>query len=157
GVSRSAMQRAPAFVLDLAAELIAQAHCDPRFEDPSNLLLALHKAGLLQGHREGMSMDQALLIDAAETMRDEHRSAELLHVYGERIGADLPVSSAFLLGAARLANRARELSEGEHRAVSEARAMLGQKEVEIVSQMLDLSEREVDVAREIVFFLKHRA
>ena len=128
-VSPSAPARRRSFELDVLADLIRSSHIDPDYKDADNPWNQLGKAGLLDAYREGMSEEEARLIDLAMNLRNQD-AEDLLAKAREFLPSEISVSAEFATGAALLMEQVHSLSHGEARAYADAYNLLHDKDIE---------------------------
>lgn len=137
GVTVSELGRRRQFELDTMALLFNWSHSDPRFENSDNPWLRLPDQGLLEAFRKGLDEDQARLVDLAMGLRDE-RAAELMEKARELLPENMIMGSDFAIGAARLMNRARDLSDGEAAAYMEAQNVVRDADIDALAKVMGM-------------------
>ncbi|RJY09123.1 hypothetical protein D6201_06890 [Aurantiacibacter aquimixticola] len=155
-VSRSAVQSAPSYALSIAAELIGWATRDREFEDPQNPIPHLHQVGVFECWRDELSDEEAVWIDRAAALDRTCVMDEVRRVFGIDLPIDYPMSSAALMGMARLADADNPMAKIDwdlHRTAGEK---LESNEVAFVQSSLGLDESRRAVAEATVSFLKRR-
>ncbi len=155
-VSRSAVQSAPSYALSIAAELIGWATRDREFEDPQNPIPHLHQVGVFECWRDELSDEEAVWIDRAAALDRTCVMDEVRRVFGIDLPIDYPMSSAALMGMARLADEDNPMAKIDwdlHRTAGEK---LESNEVAFVQSSLGLDESRRAAAEATVSFLKRR-
>jgi hypothetical protein len=155
-VSRSAVQSAPSYALSIAAELIGWATRDREFEDPQNPIPHLHQVGVFECWRDELSDEEAVWIDRAAALDRTCVMDEVRRVFGIDLPIDYPMSSAVLMGMARLADADNPMAKIDwdlHRTAGEK---LESNEVAFVQSSLGLDESRRAAAEATVSFLKRR-
>ena len=153
-VSPSAPARRRSFELDVLADLIRSSHIDPDYEDPWNPWNQLGKAGLLDAYREGMSEEEARLIDLAMNLRNQD-AEDLLAKAREFLPAEISVSAEFATGAALLMEQVHSLSHGEARAYADAYNLLHDKDIENCGKLLGVAnESDLEKVTALVHFIR---
>ena len=79
GVTPSAISRGRASEADVIAQLIQSAYDDPQYEDPANPWVAIHRAGVFDAYRTGLTEERgarlALLLLAAFPIQKSSRAS----------------------------------------------------------------------------------
>ncbi len=153
-VPPSAPARRRSFELDVIAHLIRSSHVDPDYKDPDNPWNQLAKAGILDAHREGMSEEEARLIDLAIKLPNQD-AENLLAKAREFLPSEISVSAEFATGAALLMGQAGSLSQGEARAYADAFNLLLDKDIENCAKLLGIaSESGLEKVTALVHFIR---
>ena len=153
-VSPSAPARRRSFELDVLADLIRSSHIDPDYKDADNPWNQLGKAGLLDAYREGMSEEEARLIDLAINLPNQD-AENLLAKAREFLPSEISVSTEFATGAALLMGQARSLSQGEARAYADTCNVLHDKDIENCAKLLGVAnESDLEKVTALVHFIR---
>tara|TARA_Y100001933_G_scaffold117960_2_gene117891 strand:+ start:1025 stop:2884 length:1860 start_codon:yes stop_codon:yes gene_type:complete len=145
GVTPSAISRGRASEADVIAQLIQSAYDDPQYEDPANPWVAIHRAGVFDAYRTGLTEDEARLLDVAQ-LRGNEEATEALRAAREFLPEGLAVSTGVALGAARLMRSLGSLSDGLAQAYADAHNLVRDKDAEQVGRFLGL-ETEGDLLK----------
>jgi len=153
-VPPSAPARRRSFELDVIADLIRSSHIDPDYKDPWNPWNQLGKAGLLDAYREGMSEEEARLIDLAINLPNQD-AEDLLAKAREFLPSEINVSAEFATGAALLMGQASSLSHGEARAYADVYNLLRDKDIENCAKLLGVAnEADLEKVTALVHFIR---
>lgn len=155
-VSRSGIQTAPSYALSHAAEMIGWAVRDPEFEDPQNPIPHLDQAGFSHVWRAEMTDEEALWIDRAASLDRARVIEEIRRVFGIDLPPDYPMSSAMLMGMARIADADNPMARIDWNLLRAAGEKVEANEVAFVQASLGLDDTSRASAQAIVSFLKHR-
>jgi hypothetical protein len=155
-VSRSAVQIAPSFALSGAAQIIGWSTRDTDFDDPQNPVPHLYQSGFFDFWNAELTEQEALLIDRAAALDHKRVMAEVRRVFGAELPLDYPISSAMLMGMARIADPESPLARINWDTVQTANTMVASNEVAFVQKTLGLGDKNRGAAEQVVSFLKHR-
>lgn len=154
-VSRSAVQTAPSYALSIAAEVIGWAARDPEFKDPKNPIPHLHQVGIFDVWNAELTQDEALWIDRAAARDRVKVEEEVRRIFGAAAPPGNPMSSAALMGMARIADPECPLARIDWDRARTAHAIVESNEVAFVSSTLGLGEKDRRAAEATLSFLKH--
>lgn len=137
GVSPSAIGRLRDDMVMCIADLIKAHSRDPHLEDPNNPWVLMVKAGILEAPARQLDEHEQRVIVHARALRSEHQDQFALKA---RRDLNLPegFSQQFLLGAARISDLSRELTQGEASAYYRCLGLQRDRNVELLGQVLGL-------------------
>ena len=155
-VCRSDVQNAPSYALSFAAEVIGWSTRDREFDDPKNPIPHLYEAGVFECSRDELTEEEAIWIDRAAALDRARVMDEVRRVFGIDLPIDYPMSSAALMGMARIADSNNPMAKINWDLLRTAGEKLESNEVAFVQSSLGLDEKNRAPAEATVSFLKRR-
>lgn len=141
GVAPHMLGRLYAWMYPFIARLIVDA-MDRGFERPDNAWPLLKQAGFLDAYYGELSEDEARLLDGAALVRDDPEASAQWEEFCQRF-PDLDLTASFKANAQRLILKSGELSDGEARAMSDARRQGRAAQTETLGKLLGLPADEL--------------
>jgi hypothetical protein len=145
GITPSDVSRKRQFELDVLASLLRWSQHDPNFEIPDNPWTKMSAAGMLDAYRDGMSDDEAKIVDLARVLSNE-KGAELLRAAREFLPQSLDVSPGFAAAATQMFEQSRELTLGEAHAYYHAFKRNIDKDIDALGEALGIPSPRMSCA-----------
>ena len=158
GISPSTIGRIGAFQLDLIAQLIVDLREDPDIERPDNLWGRMAKAGILEAYANGMTSEEAAVIEYARSQdRFDENALEFAEQAREACSLSPGFSTDFLVGAYYLRTALGDISEGTARAYARAHSLSRTRDTELLGKVLGLTEEsDLERLQALVAYLRER-
>lgn len=142
GVSPYMLGGLYAWMTPFVARLFLDANQDRTFERPDNVWPLLKRAGFLDAYDGELSDDETRLLAGAAVVRDDPEALARWEQFDQRFG-DLEITAGFKATIQRLINMSSELSEGEARAMFDARGQRRLAQTETMGKLLGLTADEL--------------
>jgi hypothetical protein len=141
GVSPSSMGRLPQEMMVCIADLIKAHARDPHLKDPNNPWKLLFDAGVLEAPIRHPTHDQQQVIMLAHSLRSQHQN-EFAEMARQRLNLPAGFSEEFLVGAARIADLSRELTQGEAAAFYHCAGLQYEQNIALAAKILGLDSEQ---------------
>ena len=127
-----------------------------RVRGTKNPIPHFYEAGVFESWRDELTDEEALWIDRAASLDRKRVLDEIRRVFGYRFTHDYPMSSAALMGMARIADSNNPMARINWDLLRTAGEKLESNEVAFVQSSLGLDEKNRAAAEATVSFLKRR-
>ncbi|WP_296720690.1 hypothetical protein [Erythrobacter sp.] len=156
GVAPSSFTRMPDPMITCIADLFKAHTKDPHLKDPDNPWRLMVNAGILEAPPRDLDEDQQRVVLHAYALRSEQQKE-----FAAKARRDLALpegfSEHFLLGASRISDLARELSQGEYDAYYRCVGLRHDRDIELLGQVLGLDSEEDRVRLSVIVDLLSEA
>jgi len=141
GVSPSSMGRLPDAMMTCIADLIKAHARDPHLKDPNNPWQLLVDAGVLEAPIRHPTHDQQQVILLAHSLRSQHQN-EFAETARQQLNLPAGFSQGFLVGAARIADLSRDLTQGEAAAYYHCVGLQYEQNIALAAKILGLDSEQ---------------